>query len=269
MQGEDMTAIRHIVLTAALVCACVSSAPASSASTPKASPVQLKALLSEHPEILLEVLREHSEELLDIVQQGSDRRRLSTLRKQWEDDMLKPKKVALAGRPEGGAADAPVTIVAYSDFLCSYCHKSAFTIGSLMKRYSGKIRFIFKQVPKDEAGRTAGMWFLAGYKLDKAKGWKMYALAFDRQKEVEAAPDKMMRSIAREVGFDVEKLETVLKAQSGEFGRMMDADAAEADSLGFVGTPYFLVNDLVVRGAISLEDFSAAVDMALEKKAGK
>ena len=50
-----------------------------------------------------------------------------------------------------------------------------------MKRYSGKIRFIFKQVPKDEAGRRAGMCNLAGYKLDKAKGWKMYALAFDRQ----------------------------------------------------------------------------------------
>jgi protein-disulfide isomerase len=50
---------------------------------------------------------------------------------------------------------------------------------------------------------------------------------------------------------------------------MMDADAAEADSLGFVGTPYFLVNDIVVRGALSLEEFSKAVDMALEKKAGK
>ena len=31
----------------------------------------------------------------------------------------------------------------------------------------------------------------------------------------------------------------------------------------------FLVNDIVVRGALSLEDFSKAVDMALEKKAGK
>ena len=97
----------------------------------------------------------------------------------------------------------------------------------------------------------------------------MYALAFDRQSEVEAAPDKVMRSIAKEVGFDVAKLELVLKAQDKAFGEMMDADAAEANALGFVGTPYFLVNDIVVRGALSLEDFSKAVDMALEKKAGK
>ena len=78
-----------------------------------------------------------------------------------------------------------------------------------------------------------------------------------------------MRAIAKEVGFDVAKLEAVLKAKAKAFGDMMDADAAEADALGFVGTPYFLVNDIVVRGALSLEEFSRAVDMALEKKAGR
>ena len=263
-----MSFIRHICLILALACLGMGSATEARAATPKEA-AQLEALLKEHPELVLNVLREHGAELLEIVQQAADQRRSSTLQKQWEDDMRKPKKVKLAGRPEGGASDAPVTIVAYSDFLCSYCHKAAFTVGSLMKRYSGKIRFIFKQTPKTEAGRIAGSWFLAGYSLDRAKGWKMYALAFDRQSEVEVAPDKAMRAIAKEVGLDVAKLELVLKAQAKTFGDMMDADAAEADSLGFVGTPYFLVNDIVVRGALSLEDFSKAVDMALEKKAGK
>ena len=263
-----MSLIRHICLILALSCLCMGSAAEARAATPKEA-AQLEALLKEHPELLLNVLREHGGELLDIVQQAADQRRSSTLQKQWEDDMRKPKKVTLSGRPEGGASDAPVTIVAYSDLLCSYCHKAAFTVGSLMKRYSGKIRFIFKQTPKNEAGRIAGAWFLAGYSLDRGKGWKMYALAFDRQSEVEAAPDKTMRAIAKEVGFDVAKLEAVLKSQAKTFGDMMDADAAEASALGFVGTPYFLVNDIVVRGALSLEDFSKAVDMALEKKAGK
>ena len=264
-----MSAVRHICLIFVLFCVFAVSAPAASAASDKEAAAQLRQLFREHPEIVLDVLREHSEELLEIVQKGSDKRRLSSLRSQWEEDMRIPKKVKLADRPEGGSAEAPVTIVAYSDLLCAYCHKAAFTIGSLMKRYSGKIRFVFKQVPKNEAGRIAGSWFLAAYKLDKAKGWKMYALAFDRQKEVEAAPDAMMRSIAKEVGLDVTRLETVLKAQSKVFAAQMDADAEEADSLGFVGTPYFLVNDIVVRGAVPLEDFAVAVDMALEKKAGK
>jgi len=263
-----MSFIRHICLMIALPLLFWGGAVEAKAA-PSGEAAQLEAQLKEHPEFVLNVLREHGGELLEIVQQAADKRRASNLQKQWEEDLKKPKKVALAGRPEGGAADAPVTIVAYSDFLCSYCHRAASTVGSLMKRYSGKIRFIFKQTPKSEAGRIAGFWFLAGYGLDRAKGWKMYALAFDRQSEVEANPDKVMRAIAREVGFDVAKLEAALKAQEKTFGAMMDADAAEAEALGFVGTPYFLVNDLVVRGALSLEDFSKAVDMALEKKAGK
>lgn len=263
-----MSFIRHICLMIALPLLFWGGAVEAKAA-PSGEAAQLEALLKEHPELVLDVLREHGGELLEIVQQAADKRRASNLQKQWEEDLKKPKKVALAGRPEGGAADAPVTIVAYSDFLCAYCHRAAFTVGSLMKRYSGKIHFIFKQTPKSEAGRIAGFWFLAGYGLDRAKGWKMYALAFDRQSEVEANPDKVMRAIAREVGFDVAKLEAALKAQEKTFGAMMDADAAEAEALGFVGTPYFLVNDLVVRGALSLEDFSKAVDMALEKKAGK
>ena len=40
----------------------------------------------------------------------------------------------------------------------------------------------------------------------------------------------------------------------------------EAKELGFAGTPYFLVNNLVVRGAVPLETFIDAVEFA---KAGK
>ena len=64
-------------------------------------------------------------------------------------------------------------------------------------------------------------------------------------------------------GRNVKKLEADMKKYAQELGALMDADAAEASRLGFVGTPYFLVNDIVVRGALSLENFSDAVDMAL------
>ncbi|MBQ9105326.1 MAG: thioredoxin domain-containing protein [Mailhella sp.] len=264
-----MFAFRHLCLMLAVAVGGIFAVPAAQAAPQQEAAAQLEALLKAHPELILDVLRNHSEELLDIVQAGSEKRRRLTLKAQWELDMEKPKNVDISGRPMGGAADAPVTVVAYSDFLCSYCHKAAFTIGNLMKRYPGKVRFIFKQTPNTKVGREAGCWFLAAYKIDKAKAWKMYALTFDRQKEVEEASTKTLRAIAREVGFDVALLETAVKAQTAEFEAQMDADAAEASRLGFVGTPYFLVNDLIVRGALPLENFSEAVEMALSQKAGK
>ncbi len=264
-----MSAVRHLCLAIAAVSCCLSAAPVASASSATEPAAQLETLLKAHPELILDVLRRHSEELLDIVQMGSEKRRSSTLRKQWELDMTKRKDVDIKGRPMGGAADAPVTVVAYSDFLCSYCRMAAFTIGNLMKRYPGKVRFVFKQTPKTQTGIAAGRWFLAAYSLDKAKAWKMYALTFDRQKEVEDSVDSSMRAIAKDAGFDVARLEAALAAQTAELNAMMDADAAEAQRLGFDGTPYFLVNDLIVRGALSLENFSDAVEMALAQKAGK
>jgi len=177
-----------------------------------------------------------------------------------------PKKVVTEGRPAGGAEQAPVTLVAFSDFLCSYCHQAAVTIGNLMKRYPGKIRIILKLTPLNESGRMAARWFYAAYNADKTKAWKLYALAFDRQKDLEADPSGAIRAIATEAGYDAKKLEQEVLLHAEEFNAMMQADAADARALGFVGTPYFLINDMILRGALPLDNFSDAVDLALKQK---
>ena len=44
-----------------------------------------------------------------------------------------------------------------------------------------------------------------------------------------------------------------------------DADVADAKRLGFSGTPYFLVDNMVIRGALPLENFIDAVELALKQ----
>ena len=154
-----MSFFRHICLTLAFLSGALMAAGdayAAPASAPAADPAaQLEALLDEHPELILNVLKKHSEEVLDIVQMGSDKRRRTVLLEQWKKDINEPKQVAVQGRPAGGPDNAPVTIIAFSDFVCAYCHQAAYTVGNLMKRYPGKIRLIFKQIPKTESGRMA------------------------------------------------------------------------------------------------------------------
>ncbi len=264
-----MPFLRHICLTLFLLSgSLLVVAPAQAAPAPDLS-AQLEAVLKEHPEIILNVLKDHSEEMLDIVQQGSDKRRRAVLLRQWETEINQPKNVALEGRPVGGPDNAPVTIIAFSDFLCTYCHQAAYTVGSLMKRYPGKIRLVFKQIPKTQSGRIAGVWFIAAYQMDKAKAWKMYAIIFDRQKQVEDDALTAMRAIAAEAGFDAKAVEAAVKSKAKELDAMMAGDAADANALGFVGTPYFLVNNMVLRGALPMENFIDAVDMALKNTAAK
>lgn len=230
---------------------------------------QLETLLRAHPEIVLDILRSHSEEVLDIAQQGAEKRRRQSLLSQWESDRKLPKNVALEGRPVSGPENAPVTIVAFSDFLCTYCHQAAFTLATLMKRYPGKIRLVFKQNPKDETGRLAGAWFLAAYAQDKAKAWKMYALLFERQRDLEADHEGALNTIAKEVGLDVARIKSDLASRAAEHTAILDGDAADAKALGFVGTPYFLVNDMVVRGALPLDNFVDAVEIVLKDTPAK
>lgn len=93
----------------------------------------LRETLQKNPDLLLSVLRENSEAVLDIAQEGSNQRRHKSLIAQWKAELNQPKEVDIKDRPFRGAADAPVTIVAYSDFTCPYCQQAAGTMEKVLK----------------------------------------------------------------------------------------------------------------------------------------
>ncbi len=266
-------AMKNILLSCLVLAAlalCCPASPSFAAESAPASPeleAQIRQILRDHPEIVLDALRANSETVLDIVQQGSDQRRDAALQRQWQDDAKTPKKVAVAGRPARGPENAPITLVAFSDFTCTYCQQAAVTVENLLRRYPEQIRFVFKQTPHNDAGRVASRWFLAALRQDELKAWRMYALLFDRQQQYLADPAATLRAVAADAKLDPIRLDADLKAQEKNMDALIDGDIADAKALGFSGTPYFLVNNLIIRGSLPLENFVDAVEFA--KKAGK
>src|SRR5512144_2259753 len=52
------------------------------------------------------------------------------------------------GFPSLGPADAPITIVEFSDFQCPFCRRfHAETYHALLDAYPGKIRFVYRDLP--------------------------------------------------------------------------------------------------------------------------
>lgn len=227
---------------------------------------QLRQILKNNPEIVLEALRDNSEAVLDIVQQGSDLRRGRALHRQWEEDAKTPKSVNLEARPSRGPANAPVTLVAFSDFTCGYCQQAAFTIEQLLRRYPSQIRYVFKQLPANDSAMLGSRWFLAAMKQDEAKAWTLFAIIFDSQSELSADPLALLRKAAAEAGLNVAQLEKDLQTNATAYAKILTQDSEDAKALGFNGTPYFLINNLVVRGAIQLDNFVDAVEFALRVK---
>ena len=224
----------------------------------------LRQSLENNPQILLDFLEKHSEAVLDIAQQGSNQRRHRALRSQWENDLKIPKSPAISGKPVMGNPEAPVTIVAFSDFTCPYCKQAYETVRQIMVQYADQVRYVFMHYPLENSGmaRKAAEFHVAASFQGADKAWMLYEILFQRSDDIIENGSKALVDAAKEVGLDMDQLSKDLKKKST--AAIVDADMAEGERLGVQGTPYFLVNDLILRGALSPDIFAEAIQMALQ-----
>ena len=226
----------------------------------------LESLLREHPELVLDVLREHSEDVLDIAQAGANARRKAALEAQWRKEVKNTpqKQIALSDRPVKGRASAPVRIVAFSDFTCHYCQQATQVLDAVLKKYGRNVSLVFKHMPLDEQGpgMLAARYFVAVARQDEGKAWKFYDAMYADRDRLLLDGQKFVDEVCGKLGLDRERLKK--DASSDRTARIIAQDLDDAKKLNIDGTPCFLVNGLMVRGALSEPLFSAAVDIALE-----
>ena len=185
------------------------------------------------------------------------------------DDDSAPVKPSILGMPYKGAADAPVTIIEYSDFQCPFCKRASQTVDELLKlpEYQGKIKVVFKQLPlefHENAHRAAEAAMFAHDKgmfaHDRDKFWQMHDIMFEHS---DALSEDDLLNYAEKIGLSRSELKAAL--DSGKFKEIVDEQAREANRLGLKGTPSFLINGEQLLGAQPLEKFKAKVDEALRK----
>lgn len=259
-----------LLMTAGLLywsAATASSAPASTEEEDLTN--RVREILRKNPDLILDILRENNETVLDIAQQGSNARRRKALTRQWKLDMGLPKTVELKNHPIRGTLSAPVTVVAYSDFTCPYCQQAEGTVQKLLKEYDGKIRYVFKHFPLEDHGpaRIAAEYHVAATMQNAEKSWAFYDLLFSRREEVLKEGESAIRKAAQEAGLEMRRLQG--DAKSRTVREIIDSDMAEAARIGVQGTPCFLVNNLVVRGALAPDLFAEAINMALDQARAK
>lgn len=258
------------VAAALLLVCCIVCGPASAApSEQQILKDMIRQVLKEHPGLVLDILKDNSETVLEIAQQGNILRKRKAMLTQWEQDAKVKKVINLEGRAfRGGPATAPVTVVAYSDFTCPYCRQAEQVLLQLQKKYGKTIRVTFKPLPKDDPfSITAAKYSTAAFILNPAKGWEFFDALFNGVEQFERDGDAFLKGLAGKLGYDSKKLKT--ESGSANVQARLDADRKEADSLGISGTPYFLVNDLIVRGAVPKDLFEEAIEMALRVQEGR
>lgn len=266
-----LTMLRAFAFAAMMLVPFAASGAERAAAIPKAELKNtLRQIFKENPEIVLDVLRENSITVLEIAQKGSQERQFKAMRAQWREDLKKNRNVSY-NRPILGAANAPVTIVAYSDYTCPYCADAAETVHQVLAARKGTVRFMFKNFPRDHPlARLASEYVTAALILDESKGWAYHDVVFGNQMRLLKEGEGFLRAEAHTLGFNLQKL--AAEAKGRKVRDIIEEDIAEAQRIGVPGTPYHLVNNLSVRGGLPLPAFLEAVDTALsatKNKGGK
>ncbi len=170
--------------------------------------------------------------------------------------------VSTDGDPSIGPADAPITIVEFSDYQCPYCRSWYYqTFDQLMANYPNQIRFVYRDLPlpmHSEAIPAAEAAHCAG---EQGAYWKFHDALFSGQYTLGRAA---YEQYATDLGLDTSAFTTCL--DDHRFQADVKASAVEAARVGLNGTPSFVINGRILIGALPFEDFKAIIDEELAAK---
>jgi protein-disulfide isomerase len=173
--------------------------------------------------------------------------------------------VSTDGAPFRGAADAPVTIVEFSEFQCPFCNRAQPTLKQILERYPGKVKLVHRDFPIDSLHpRARPAAEAARCAQDQGKFWDYHDLLFASFPQ--AAPDDLQR-LARQVGLDMTKFESCLSG--GMHKTTVQRDIEEGTRLGVTGTPAFFINGRALTGAQPLQAFTRVIDDELARTASR
>lgn len=168
--------------------------------------------------------------------------------------------IAIDGMPMKGPKDAKVTIVEFADYHCPHCKEAVEVIGKILKKYDGKVRFVFMDFPL-QAGGGSEKVALGAYCAEKqGKYWEYHDLAYAKQKDMRADAQNGPTTLAKELKLDEKKFDECLK--SSEASARIAKSRAEGDRVGVTGTPAIYVNGQRVRGH-DAEEIENAIKSAL------
>ncbi|MCE9645468.1 MAG: DsbA family protein [Chloroflexi bacterium] len=163
------------------------------------------------------------------------------------------------GFPSIGPADAPITIVEFSDFQCPFCRRfEQDTYQPLLDAYPGQIRFVYRNLPLTSIHPNAMPAAIASLCAnDQDAYWPYHDKLFANENLDEATYIQH----ATDLGLDVEKFTACLS--DGSHDAEIKADMDFSLSLGVQSTPTFFINGLAIVGAQPLENFKQLIDKEL------
>lgn len=167
-----------------------------------------------------------------------------------------------------GNANAPVTIIEFSDFQCPFCQRFVSDAYPQIKSEyvdTGKVKIVFKHFPLSfhpYAQKASEAAECARELGGDDKFWMLHDKMFANQSAIDV-PD--LKRYAKEAGLNESQFNACL--DNGDTAAKVQADYTQGTSIGVSGTPSFVIgsgeNGTPLVGALPFASFKSAIDAAL------
>jgi len=166
-------------------------------------------------------------------------------------------EVGEGGRTPKGPADAPVTIIEFSDYECPFCKRAEETVQKVLAAYEGKIRIVYRDYPLPFHANAKPAALAAACAEKQGKFWEYHEKLFGAA----SLGEETYAKIAGEIGLDTAAFDECRKGS--EAAAIVEKDTADGGAVGVRGTPAFFINGRMLSGAQPFEKFKEIIDEEL------
>lgn len=240
----------------------------------QANEKQIGEMLKKNPNLITDAIKANPSEFIEalneavkIAQKDQRAKQEEAEKKKLEDSFNNPMIPAIDDNDViRGKKGAPITLVEYSDFECPFCSRGYETVNALLKKYDGKIQFVYKHLPLSfhPNAMPAAQYYEAIALQSKDKAGKFHDELFENFSKIKTG-EKFFKAVAKKLGVNMSRLAKDIDSETVR--KRIQEDLDEAKKFGFQGTPGFLFNGVPVKGAYPPAHFDGIVEEL--KKRGK
>jgi predicted DsbA family dithiol-disulfide isomerase len=180
---------------------------------------------------------------LDIAPRGEMLFLVDTNKKYTALDISFAQDIDTTGSPFLGKADAPVTLVVFSDFQCPFCSKIEPLLDEVLKKNPDKVKIVFKHLPLQMHKQAKPAALAAIAAQEQGKFWQMHDALFAVSKQLSK---ETIEKAAQDIGLDMDKFKKDLASPATL--EKLKKDMIDAGKASVSGTPTLFINGRQVKG---------------------
>jgi len=177
------------------------------------------------------------------------------------------------GSPTLGNIDAPLTLVEFGDYQCSFCKRHFVqTHDLIMKNYvaTGNVKILFKDLIMTSGEGSIKAAHATHCAKDQGMFWKYHYMLYNNWKGENTGwvTDDSLNKFASNIDLDMNEFSKCMSEK--KWMNLIRASIEDANTMGITGTPsFFLIgseNEIIkIHGAQPYDTFKRTIDSMLKK----